>query len=61
MRVHGPPYLAGPPLHVHPSFDQSFLVVDGELEVRVTEEVVELVPGASAFVSGRAPHTSGDG
>ena len=52
-----PPRFAGPPLHVHPGFDELFLVDDGELEVRIREEVVELASGASAYVSGSTPHT----
>jgi mannose-6-phosphate isomerase-like protein (cupin superfamily) len=52
-----PPHFAGPPLHVHPGFDETFLVVDGRLEMRVREEIVELPSGASAFVTGNTPHT----
>ena len=52
-----PPQFAGPPLHVHPGFDELFLGVDGELEVRIREEALELASGASAYVSGSTPHT----
>jgi mannose-6-phosphate isomerase-like protein (cupin superfamily) len=52
-----PPNFPGPPLHVHPGFDESFLVLDGEIEVRVSEEVVALTSGASAYVAGITPHT----
>jgi mannose-6-phosphate isomerase-like protein (cupin superfamily) len=51
------PHFAGPPLHAHPGFDETFLVVDGQIGVRVRDEVVELASGASAFVSGNIPHT----
>src|SRR5262249_7446851 len=52
-----PPHSAGPPLHVHPGFDETFLALDGQLEMRVRDDVAELAPGASAFVSGSVPHT----
>ena len=52
-----PPRFPGPPLHLHPGFDESFLVLGGELKVTVREQVIELVSGASAYVSGSAPHT----
>jgi len=52
-----PPYFAGPPLHVHPGFDETFLVLEGQLEVTVNDEPAELAPGAAAYVSGDVPHT----
>lgn len=52
-----PAHFEGPPLHVHPGFDETFLVLDGELEMRLREEVSALPPGASAYVSGAIPHT----
>lgn len=38
-------------------FDETFLVVGGEIEMTVRERVVRLGPGASAYVSGGTPHT----
>lgn len=52
-----PPYFAGPPLHVHPGFDETFLVLEGQLEVTVDGQAAELDPGATAYVSGDVPHT----
>jgi mannose-6-phosphate isomerase-like protein (cupin superfamily) len=52
-----PPHFGGPPLHVHPGFDEFFLVIEGTLEVRVRDEVVHAAAGASAYVSGSTPHT----
>jgi mannose-6-phosphate isomerase-like protein (cupin superfamily) len=52
-----PPGFPGPPLHVHPGFDESFLVVNGELVIQVREEAIKLSPGAAAYVSGGTPHT----
>lgn len=51
------PSFAGPPLHVHPGFDESYLVLEGRLEVVMEEQVNELAPGALAYVSGSVPHT----
>lgn len=51
------PAFPGPPLHVHPGFDESYLVLEGCLEVTVAERSHELRPGALAYVSGSVPHT----
>ena len=51
------PRFPGPPLHVHPGFDESYLVLEGRLEVLVGEQRSELTPGAVAYVSGSVPHT----
>jgi mannose-6-phosphate isomerase-like protein (cupin superfamily) len=47
----------GPPLHVHPGFDEVFIVLEGALSIRLGEAVEELAPGATAFVPGATPHT----
>lgn len=47
----------GPPLHIHPGFDEVFVVLEGTLTVRVNEEVTEIGPVGSASVSGSVPHT----
>lgn len=47
----------GPPLHVHPPFDETFIVLEGRLTIRVGDEVTRLEPGAMAFVPGDIPHT----
>jgi mannose-6-phosphate isomerase-like protein (cupin superfamily) len=52
-----PAHFPGPPLHVHPGFDETFLVVAGRLRVQVGEDVVELGVGATAYVDGNVPHT----
>ena len=51
------PRFAGPPLHVHPGFDETYLVLEGRLEIVMGAERRELAPGASAYVSGTLPHT----
>lgn len=54
------PHFRGPPLHVHPGFDETYLVLEGRLQVIVGEERRDLTPGAAAYVSGAVPHTFGN-
>jgi mannose-6-phosphate isomerase-like protein (cupin superfamily) len=54
------PRFPGPPLHVHPGFDETYLVLEGRLEVIVGGERTTLMPGAVAYVSGLLPHTFGN-
>ena len=51
------PYYPGPPLHVHPGFDETYLVLQGRLEVVIEDRRAELTPGAVAYVTGSVPHT----
>ncbi len=51
------PNFPGPPLHVHPGFEETYLVLEGRLQVTVGDERRELEPGAAAYVSGTVPHT----
>ena len=51
------PNFPGPPLHVHPGFDETYLVLEGRLEVVIGAQRSELSPGAAAYVSGSVPHT----
>ncbi len=48
---------AGPPLHLHPSFDEGFYVLDGELTFRVGDELVTGGRGTFAFAERGTPHT----
>jgi mannose-6-phosphate isomerase-like protein (cupin superfamily) len=57
--VGGPP---GPPrwiapLHVHRSDDEAWYVLEGKLQVRVGEEVLEASAGSAVFVSRGTVHT----
>jgi mannose-6-phosphate isomerase-like protein (cupin superfamily) len=47
----------GPPLHVHPGFDEVFVVLAGTLTVRVGSDVREVGPGETAYADGHTPHT----
>jgi mannose-6-phosphate isomerase-like protein (cupin superfamily) len=51
------PHFPGPPLHVHPGFDETYLILEGRLQITVEEERSELAPGATAYVAGSVPHT----
>ena len=48
---------AGPPLHLHPSFDEGFYVLDGEVTFRVGDELVTGGRGTFAFAERGTPHT----
>jgi quercetin dioxygenase-like cupin family protein len=48
---------AGPPLHVSPSLDETFYVLEGTASFRVGEALFTALPGASVFVPRGTPHT----
>jgi quercetin dioxygenase-like cupin family protein len=47
----------GPVLHVHPDFEETFYVLEGEIAVRVGDEAHEAGPGTVAVVPRGTPHT----
>ena len=47
----------GPPLHVHPDFEETFYVIEGEIAVRVGDEAHDAGPGTVAVVPPGMPHT----
>jgi quercetin dioxygenase-like cupin family protein len=48
---------AGPPLHVSPSLDETFYVLEGRASFQVGDAQFTALPGASIFVAGGTPHT----
>jgi quercetin dioxygenase-like cupin family protein len=48
---------AGPPLHVHPEFDEGFYVLEGELTFQVNDDLVTVGAGEFAFAPRGTPHT----
>ena len=50
-------YKAGPPLHFHRTFQDSFLVVEGNVMLQVGDDVVELGPGDFASAPPSVPHS----
>jgi quercetin dioxygenase-like cupin family protein len=47
----------GPGLHVHPDFEETFYVIEGEIAVRVGDGAHEAGPGTVAVVPPGTPHT----
>jgi mannose-6-phosphate isomerase-like protein (cupin superfamily) len=47
----------GPPLHVHPDFDELFYVLEGELSMRTGTRTETVGAGGVAFVPRGVPHT----
>jgi len=52
-----PPHYVGPPAHIHPDFDEIFLMREGSLTFRVGDERRVAAPGDTAVVPGNVPHT----
>jgi mannose-6-phosphate isomerase-like protein (cupin superfamily) len=50
-------YGAGPPLHLHRTFEDSFFVLEGVLTVQLADDVVELGPGDFATAPPGVPHS----
>ena len=50
-------YGAGPPLHFHSTFEDSFFVLDGVLTLQLGDDVVELGPGDFATAPPGVPHS----
>jgi mannose-6-phosphate isomerase-like protein (cupin superfamily) len=51
------PGFAGPPLHVHPDFDEAFYVLEGRLTFQLTERIWTASPGEVAFAPRGTAHT----
>jgi quercetin dioxygenase-like cupin family protein len=47
----------GPPLHIHPDFDETFYVLEGELTFQLGDERLTAGTGALVFAPGETPHT----
>jgi mannose-6-phosphate isomerase-like protein (cupin superfamily) len=47
----------GPPLHVHPESDETFVVLDGALLLHAAGQTHAVTAGGSLFVSRGTPHT----
>jgi quercetin dioxygenase-like cupin family protein len=51
------PAVDGPPLHVQPSLDETFYVLEGNLTFRVGDALFTALTGASVFAGRGIPHT----
>jgi quercetin dioxygenase-like cupin family protein len=47
----------GPPMHVHPGFDEHFYVIEGALAFRLGEAAFDGGPGAVVSIPRGTPHT----
>jgi quercetin dioxygenase-like cupin family protein len=47
----------GPPLHVHHNEDETFYVLEGELEIRIGDQLHVGTPGTLVFGPRNIPHT----
>lgn len=57
MYAETPPHVPGPPPHSHNSFDESFLIVEGEMEFFVNGEVKIVKAGESLDIPKKTLHT----
>ena len=60
MLAETPPMVQGPPPHMHHSFKESFLIVEGEMEFFVNGEVKTLKAGESIDIPPNTLHTFGN-
>ena len=51
------PRFDGPPLHAHPTFDELFYVIDGELTFQVGDELRRVSAGGALLAKRGVPHT----
>jgi mannose-6-phosphate isomerase-like protein (cupin superfamily) len=51
------PEFDGPPLHVHPAFDELFFVLEGELTFQVRDELTTVAAGDWFLAPRGVPHT----
>lgn len=52
-----PPAMAGPPLHIHPSSEETYYIIDGALIMYIGGEVTQLGPGGVAYITRETEHT----
>ena len=57
MEMAIPAGFGGLPLHVHPSFDEYFYVLEGEVTFRVGDDVRAAPAGTAIYAPGAVPHT----
>lgn len=55
-----PPHVQGPPPHLHNSFKESFLIIEGEMEFFVDGEIMKIGAGESVDIPPKTLHTFGN-
>lgn len=60
MLAETPPNVQGPPPHLHNSFKESFLIIEGEMEFFVNGEIKKIKAGESVDIPPKTLHTFGN-
>ena len=60
MMAETPPMVPGPPPHLHNSFKESFLIIEGEMEFMVNGNVMVVKAGESVDIPPKTLHTFGN-
>ncbi|WP_189362208.1 cupin domain-containing protein [Algibacter mikhailovii] len=60
MMAETPPQVQGPPPHLHNSFKESFLIIEGEMEFFINGEVIHVKAGESVDIPPKTLHTFGN-
>lgn len=60
MLAETPPMVQGPPPHLHNSFKESFLIVEGEMEFFINGEIKNVKAGESVDIPPKTLHTFGN-
>jgi len=60
MIAETPPNMPGPPPHLHHSYKESFLIIEGEMEFMVAGEIKQLKAGESLDIPPETLHTFGN-
>ncbi|WKK67050.1 cupin domain-containing protein [Lutimonas zeaxanthinifaciens] len=60
MMAETPPKVQGPPPHLHNSFKESFLIIEGEMEFFINGEVIQVKEGESVDIPPKTLHTFGN-
>ncbi len=60
MMAETPPHVPGPPPHLHQSYQESFLIVEGEMEFMIDGEIRVVRAGESVDIPPNTMHTFGN-
>ena len=60
MMAETPPHVPGPPPHLHQSYQESFLILEGEMEFMIDGEIRGVIAGESVDVTPNTMHTFGN-
>ena len=60
MYAETPPHVPGPPPHLHNSYKESFLILEGEMEFMINGEIRKVKAGESVDIPPKTLHTFGN-